>query len=44
MYAETGEEEQTLVALKKKKIITEHGLTKKGWTSLNEIDDDWWND
>ena len=19
-------------------------LTKEGWTSLNEIDDDWWND
>ncbi len=43
MYAETVEEEQTLVALKKK-LITEHGLTKEGWTSLNEIDDDWWND
>ena len=44
VYAETVEEEQTLITLKKKKIMTEHGLTKKGWTSLNEIDDDWWND
>jgi hypothetical protein len=42
--AETVEEEETLIALKKKKIMTKHGLTKKGWISLKEIDDDWWND
>jgi hypothetical protein len=44
VYAETVEEQQTLIALKKKKIMTAQGLTKKGWISLNEIDDDRWSD
>jgi hypothetical protein len=41
---ETIAEDQALVALLKKKIMTARGLTKEGWDALKEIDDDWWND